>query len=335
MKYENIKITMLGYSGTGKTSYMISMYSFMKLGVNGFTFSEQDLDRDLELTEMWEALIDDRKWPDPNPSNVKEYTFDFSYAFQPIMGFEWFDYRGGALLDRSSNEDVQELTKRVKQSDCLFLCISADDLMLETKMKRARAIRADRMNLLIRQIGEAVKPTAKKPFPVAFVITKFDLYPNSDPEPVVDAIKELFPTFWNTHGWVVSICPVSLGKELGQDFNKGEIDPVNVHIPVGFAIYCKLYKEKIQQKIIQQNLKNKENELSQKLEELNKKNFFFKWLESDEIDATNYHLERGREKIEVVTQELDETNQKLNLLTQEMIQNCFIYLNGHEGGFDV
>lgn len=336
MKYQNIKITMLGYTGTGKTCYMISMYAFMKLGINGFTFSEQDLDRDLELTELWEALIDNRKWPDSNPDNVKKYTFDFNYAFQPIMGFEWLDYRGGALSDSSSKEDVQELTKQVKRSDCLFLCISAEDLQLTTKMKRARAIKADRMNVLIKEIGAALKPTASQPFPVVFVVTKFDLYPNSnDPGQVIDAIRELFPTFWDSPGWITSICPVSLGKELAENFDEGEIDPVNVHIPVAFAIYCKLYKQKIEQKISQQKLKQEESELSNNLRNLKRRNVLVRIWKGEEIDSTAYNIEKKREQIEKASKELDEITQKLSLLSQEMIQSCFIYLNGKEGGFDV
>ncbi|BAY66422.1 hypothetical protein NIES22_65610 [Calothrix brevissima NIES-22] len=336
MSYGNIKVTMLGYSGTGKTCYMISMYAFMKLGLNGFTFSEKDLDRDLELTEMWEALIDNRKWPDPNPSNVKNYTFDFNYAFQPIMSFEWLDYRGGALSDTSSKEDVQELTKQVKQSNCLFLCISAEDLQLTTKMKRARAIKADRMNVLIKEIAEAVKPTANQPFPVVFVITKFDLCPNpDDQETVIKAIQELFSTFWDSPGWFVSICPVSLGKELGEDFADGEIDPVNVHLPVTFAIYCKLYKHKIEQKINQQKLKQEESELNKQLINLKNRNILGRIWKGSEINSTAYNIEKRKEQIAEASKGLDEITQKLNLLSREVMESCFVYLNGQEGGFDV
>ncbi len=81
MSNSKIRITMLGYEGVGKTCYMIGMYAFMKLGINGFTFSEQDLDRDLKLIEMWEVLIDERHWPEQNHENIKEYTFDFNHAF--------------------------------------------------------------------------------------------------------------------------------------------------------------------------------------------------------------------------------------------------------------
>jgi GTPase SAR1 family protein len=334
MEYQNIKITMLGYTGTGKTCYMIGMYAFMKLGINGFTLSEQDLDRDLNLTEMWEFLIDKRTWPKGSTQNIN-YIFDFNYAFQPIMGFEWLDYRGAALSDSCSKEEVQKLIEQIKQSDCLFLCISAEDLQLTSKMKRARAIKADRMNVLISEIGKAVKPTANKPFPVSFVITKFDQYPKSnDPQQVIEAIKEIFPTFWTSPGWIVSVCPVSLGKELGENFEEGEIDPVNVHIPVSFAIYCKLYTQKIQEKIRLQELKNKTGQLNDQLVNLKSKNVFVRIWKGDEIDSTSSSIEKTAEELEKANQGLDETTKKLNLLSDEMMQTCFIYLNGEEGGFN-
>jgi len=340
MSYENIKITMLGYTGTGKTCYMISMYAFMKLGINGFTFSEVDLDRDLELTEMWEALIDKGKWPDPNPDNVIEYTFDFNYAFQPIMSFDWLDYRGGALADSPKKEDVQKLIERVKSSSCLFLCISAEHLQIREKMKRDRAIKASKMNVLMTEIGKALKPNEKRPFPVVFVITKFDQYPNPEnSQEVVDTLKELFPTFWESPGWLVSICPVSLGRDLKKDAQTeqftGEIDPVNVHIPVAFAIYCKLYEQKIQQQIKHQELKKEESELSDKLQNLQRRNVFVRIWKGEEIDNTVSSIERKKEQMEKFSQELDEISQKLSLLSREMMQSCFVYLNGQEKTLDV
>ena len=36
------------------------------------------------------------------------------------------------------------------------------------------------------------------------------------------------------------ICPVSLGRELCDDPDNGNIVPVNVHLPVVFAVYSQL-----------------------------------------------------------------------------------------------
>ncbi|NET25889.1 MAG: hypothetical protein F6K01_10745 [Okeania sp. SIO1I7] len=40
--------------------------------------------------------------------------------------------------------------------------------------------------------------------------------------------------------WLVMICPTSLGKELAQDMEKGAIEPLNLHVPVAFLLYCVL-----------------------------------------------------------------------------------------------
>jgi len=57
MKLEDIKITMLGTTGAGKTSYLLGMYAVMQTGVQGFTLAAKDMDLDLELTQRWEKLI--------------------------------------------------------------------------------------------------------------------------------------------------------------------------------------------------------------------------------------------------------------------------------------
>lgn len=53
----DIKITMLGASGTSKTCFMIGMYAAMREGVRGFTFSTSDWDLDLKLDEDWERIL--------------------------------------------------------------------------------------------------------------------------------------------------------------------------------------------------------------------------------------------------------------------------------------
>lgn len=238
---DDIKITILGTTASGKTCYLLGMYSQMQIGIKGFSLHAKDFNTHMELDEKIAALIYEEKyrlWPEPNPDNIIEYSFDFCYGLKPLVGVNFLDYRGGVLSDFSSKDDVQQLIKQVKQSDCLFLCISAENLLLTSQMKRARAIRADRINLLIREICIALQPTANKPFPVVFVLTKFDLYPDPNHlQRVIESIQELFPTFWEFPGWIVNICPVSLGRELATNQDSGEIKPINCHIPLLFSAY--------------------------------------------------------------------------------------------------
>lgn len=237
---DDMKITILGTNGSGKTCYLLGMYSKMQMGIEGFSLHTKDFNTHMELNEKIAALIYYKtyeRWPYPTCESI-ECSFDFCYGLKPLVGVNFLDYRGGALADSSKKEDVQKFIEQVKQSDCLFLCISAENLLLTSQMKRARAIRADRINLLIREICIALQPTANKPFPVVFVLTKFDLYPDPNhPQRVIESIQELFPTFWEFPGWIVNICPVSLGRELATNQDSGEIKPINCHIPLLFSAY--------------------------------------------------------------------------------------------------
>ena len=119
-KLEDIKITMLGTTGAGKTSYLLGMYAVMQTGVQGFTLSAKDIDMDLDLTERWEQLISlegEDRWPAPNAAATEHYAFDFSYGFRPLIGFEWLDYRGLALSDRSGQVSFDPETKMAIEPD--------------------------------------------------------------------------------------------------------------------------------------------------------------------------------------------------------------------------
>ena len=245
MKLKDIKITMLGTTGAGKTSYLLGMYAAMQSGIQGFTLSAKDIDLDLELTERWEQLISLQgadRWPVPNAGVIEHCYFDFNYGFRPIMGFEWIDYRGLALSDRSNEHDVQELSKYLSDSECVFLTISGEHLQDKVTPTTVREIKSDRMNQFLQlYISNKYKPTSTKPFPIAIIITKYDLCHHRKKEEVVEDVKKLFQALFTPNsGWLVMICPVSLGKEIKADSDNGMIVPVNVHLPVVFAVYSQL-----------------------------------------------------------------------------------------------
>ncbi|MEO0684704.1 MAG: hypothetical protein AAFY76_06550 [Cyanobacteria bacterium J06649_11] len=332
MSFGDIKVTMLGYTGAGKTCYMAAMYAVMKLGISGFNFSEQDLDRDLHLTDEWDALIDQHVWPQPSDENAakKPYKFKFTYGFKPVMNFEWLDYRGGALSDSSSQADVQTLRNHIQQSSCLLFCISAEDLA-RPKMQRVRKSRADRMMSFV---SDSIQPSENRPFPVVFVITKFDQYPEpNDAEGVVERIKEIFPTFWASPGWLTSVCPVSLGKGLHEDPANGEIDPVNVQMPVIFALFCQLYEEKIRREAQLSNLANHQSNLSRSYQDIQKlpwwKKRIINWSQSTDIEKnTQRQLDNAVRKAGSAKSEVDALTDKLRLLSSDMMQKTFVFLNG-------
>lgn len=325
MKLEDIRIIMLGTSGAGKTSYLLGMYAIMQTGVQGFTLSAKDLDLDLELTERWEKLISvkgEDRWPTPNAAAMEHYNFSFSYGFRPLIGFEWLDYRGLALSDRSTEQDVQELVQYLAKSQCLFLCISGEYLVESVTPKTVREVKSDRMNQFIQQyISENQHPSNQQPFPVAIVITKYDLCHHRDQDDIISDVQKLFQALFTPDtGWLTMICPVSLGKELCDDLDNANIVPVNVHLPVVFAVYAQLRAYGIK-------CKGQRDRLTSLIDEIKKSNSLVQLFKNKELN--NYTAE-----LEDCVNEIVAVEENMRLLSQEL-QQVSLYFSGSEVTADV
>ncbi len=325
MKLEEIKITMLGTTGAGKTSYLLGMYAVMQTGVQGFTLAANDMDLDLELAQRWEKLISlkgEDRWPTPNAAAMENYGFDFSYGFRPLMSFQWLDYRGLALSDRSTEQDVADLVQYLKESACLFLCISGEHLVNEITPSTVREIKSDRQNQFIQQyISVNKQPDSQNPFPVALVITKYDLCHHRNKEEIIADVKRLFQALFTPNsGWLVMVCPVSLGRELCDDPDNANIVPVNVHLPVVFAVYSQLRAYGLK-------LKSDPDRLAAELEAIKQKNALIQILKAGQLREQTAQLEACQAEIATV-----EANMKL--LSQEL-QQASLYFNGSEVTADV
>ena len=325
MKLNDIKITMLGTTGAGKTSYLLGMYAVMQTGVKGFTLAAKDMDLDLELIQRWEKLISlkgDERWPAPNAAAMEYYGFDFCYGFSPLMGFQWLDYRGLALSDRSTEQDVAELVQYLEESACVFLCISGEYLTREITPKTVREIKSDRMNQFVQQyISNNNNPNSQQPFPVAIIITKYDLCHHRDREDVIADVKKLFQALFTPNsGWLVMICPVSLGRDLGDDPENANIVPVNAHLPVVFAVYSQLRAYGLK-------LKGDREVQTIEVEAFKRKNPLYQLLKAEKIK------ERGRE-LETTEVEITAVEENMKLLSQEL-QQASLYFNGDEVTADV
>ena len=325
MKLENTKITMLGTTGAGKTSYLLGMYAVMQTGVQGFTLAAKDMDLDLELTERWEKLISlegEDRWPIPNAAAMEHYSFDFSYGFRPLMSFEWLDYRGLALSDRSTEQDVVDLAQYLRESQCLFLCISGEHLVGEITPATVRELKSDRMNQFIQQYVSTQKhPHPQNPFPVTIVITKYDLCHHRERDEIIADVKKLFQALFTPNsGWLVMICPVSLGRELRDDLGSGKIIPVNAHLPIVFAVYAQL-------RAYGMELKANQEERTQEIAKFKQTNPVMQLLKAGQIQKQNEQLQTSEAEIATI-------EENMQLLSQQL-QQASLYFNGSEVTADV
>ncbi|MDJ1182535.1 TRAFAC clade GTPase domain-containing protein [Roseofilum casamattae] len=320
---DKVKITMLGTTGSGKTCYMIGMYAYMAIGYNGLTFHAKNLDLDLELSNRYDNLVDNKgedRWPPPTQlGESKNYVFSLNYGFKPVIDFEWWDYRGGALKDQENKEDTQALFKNIKDSSSLFISISGEYLKDQKGAQKLRsAVR--RVNTLINKLLSSRSISPENPYPVAVVVTKFDLCKDLSKEEIIDRVQGLFQGFFTENsGFFVMICPVSLGLELADNPSQGQIEPINLALPVFFAVYSEFKQQYVARKNKLSSEKTKVSNLQT--------GRIRQWFKRSEIRD-------GKERIKSLGNEIEEEIEpKLRLLCREL-RKVTLFLNGQEVEID-
>ena len=316
------RITMLGTAGAGKTCFLVGMYADMSGGRRGFTFSTNP-DDDLDLSDKWSRLIEagPDRWPLPTSAQPKSYTFGFNYGFRRIMEFDWIDYRGGALSDGSTEADVQELKRYLKQSSCVMLCVSGEHLQEPKNASVVRArTRIGRMNSFLTELREELGRQKKELPAVIIVVTKSDYCSSRPREEIEEQIRDLFnPLFSPDSGWLVSIGSVSLGAGLAADTEKGEIAPDNIHLPLVFSIYRVLHERADQQ---QSKLYEGIGQLTEIENEWGR---LKRWWRSEEIKQILRETEEDEEKLVTLQEDLQ-------LLVTELteLREFRVYYDGEE-----
>lgn len=351
-----MKITMIGNTSSGKTCYMLCMYAFMSMGLNGFTLNTTDPDQDIQLMDQWEELSEENNLPTATVAKsqdepVYNYNFNFNYGARPLINFEWIDYRGGALTSDSSSDDANVLRENARESDCLFLCVPADiliDRIVEedgtvnnrAKLKAAssRRLAVGKVNSILSLIQEDIQQKQGKDttIPIAILITKFDLiFGKRSKDEITRDIQELFnPLFTPDSGWWTMICPVSLGKDItikknnGSQQLLGEVDPINVQIPLIFAIYSQLRKDAMNVEYALASTKQKLSD-QQKEQEIMQSKLLVKIFKPGDLKRANANISGSVSQIGKIEEQQKLVAQKMQRVSQEL-ENIPMFLGDQE-----
>jgi len=184
---------MLGHSSAGKTTYMAALYYRMVNGLynykmrydrwanywykrytkgnNNYTIEESEQEeKDLNLISSNVA-----KGIYPPPTAIRqEYVFKMQYKYFNEIEFNWFDYRGGALMERSNqSSDSASLIEKIKYSDALIVFLDG------TKLEQSLSKNEREFRRLVYLIKNAISNISvgddDSYYPISFVITKDDL----------------------------------------------------------------------------------------------------------------------------------------------------------------
>lgn len=325
----NYKFTILGETGSGKTCYLLGMYYEMAMGVAGYNLVTKNPDDDKNLTLRYEILNDKKRGKSrfPDPSDVmQKYIFRLQYAYQTILSFEWIDYPGGWLdpkIKDTNTAQYQEVAKNISESSALFICIDGANLLGNNTNKKIRAVKTKCARNINSYLGEF---EGRLP-PIAMIVTKYDLCENdTNADEVKEILEESFESLFVRDNVFVSIIPVSLGATLQDDSYSGDLEPLNIHLPIlmgmDFALVDKLHEGK---EIIESQTSDIEQKKRWKEDE---EDSFFLWRDDDYINRLENEIKELETFKENNLQLARYFKKSLNRVNRDLEEVEMIFRNG-------
>ena len=324
------KFTILGETGSGKTCYLLGMYYEMTMGVAGYTLTTQNPDDDKNLTVRYEMLNDKQRgqsrFPDPSDS-MQKYNFNLQYAYENILPFEWIDYPGGWLDPKfkdTNNQQYQAVEKNIKESDMLFICIDGANLTGSSPNRKIRNVKS--------KCGRNISPylaefNGKLP-PIAMIVTKFDMCEaDTDAGEVKEIIEEAFEGLFQRDDVFIAIVPVSLGATLQDDSYSGDLDPLNIHLPILMGINFSLIKMlEYGRYLIEDAKSNIRVADSIKRDE---EDSFFLWRDNKKINRMKQYIEDTQKDIEHDKKVAQYFKKSLYRVNRDLAEIDMIFANGN------
>lgn len=201
-----MNILMIGHSRSGKTSYMAGLYRLYGDDPKGFGLWMSDTTKREKLTKLG---INVEKGIYPEGTDIaEEYKFWLQYDNSLLIPFNWYDYRGGALLESSkTSKDAEDLVKRISNADALIVFLDGEKITRMTDDELE-----DEYEVLMWAIQKAIsnKSSDDNYYPVSFVITKGDLYDNYSDLIDSPGIDFFFPLLKNIAKSKNSVCMIGV-----------------------------------------------------------------------------------------------------------------------------
>ena len=242
---EETKFTILGESLSGKTCYLLAMYSEMSQSIHGYSIVAQDDRLDTELLESFENLDDEsiskERFPGATDQTVT-YLFNLNYANKPIMPFKWIDYPGRIMRDKN-DEDYPKVAQNIRESSTLFICVDGELLVGDNTARKIKNVKRKCSMTINRYFGKYFEAGGHLP-PVGIILTKADLFRHdTNDEEIRIILEEAFSPLFVAENIKIGVIPVSLGENISDDNYSGEVEPVNIHLPIFMGIFFALNEQ--------------------------------------------------------------------------------------------
>lgn len=338
------QITILGMSGAGKTCYLLGLYYKMGSGMKGYTITT-DEDTDVQLRDRYAKMCDQSLGIERFPvgtDNISKYTFNLECGYKPIMSFDWVDYPGGILNRKNEGnlDEYEDVKKSINQSSSLFICVDGSLLVgddIEEKIDRVK----DGCSSVINTFFSEYFASNNQLPPTAIVVTKYDLcHQDTDEDELCEIIEEAFSPFFvkDENLKIVTIIPVSIGKNIMDNDYSGRLKPMNIHLPIFMGIWFALSK-KIQdyaKKIdLEKDESNKEVDRlrNKRAKEENKLIFKNKNEIQRLADRIRDKESKNAKKNQEMGEFLDAMSNNSDKLIKELETIPYVYINGERSSF--
>lgn len=210
-----MKIVELGHTGVGKTTYMSALYETLQKPVEGFSLkaaAREDHQRFLLLADK----IKKGEYPAPTDQR-REYNFNLQYLARDIFGFDWSDYRGGALLEAQENQQAQVLAQDLQTADGILLFCDSQALL-------AKNPRQTQLGRMINLVNYALNNRPYQPLSLVIVLTKADLVTQVDSQ-MLAPLQSLIEAIKLSNSVKGAIVPIACGPKA-----------INIEIPLLFLL---------------------------------------------------------------------------------------------------
>ncbi|TYK44296.1 TRAFAC clade GTPase domain-containing protein [Actinomadura decatromicini] len=246
-----VMTSVLGASGSGKSTYLLALYATMSRGVNTCTLHEVDSNRDVELSDGWRDLGESGRPPEQTGAAPRQHVFVYSRDMKRLANLHWTDFRGGALasfVGPDGSPDAADMLRQVSLAHGVFLVVDGEHFRKPIAPNQREAVSRDS---LLQRMSSVLTDTltgrtaAGRPLPaITILITKADLIEWNLPgasrrlEDLVAEIRSLLPVAFQRRV-CTAVCPVSVGpleSVASGAVRPDSVAPDSVHLPVMFTL---------------------------------------------------------------------------------------------------
>lgn len=327
------KITLIGLSGSGRSSYIPVMAQSLSRGFRlfegqmlnvGSTTLEQAVQLRVEYQRMKKG-----KWPLGTLESIN-YNFYCSLGHDLITEFNIKDYRGGILsCDDDEIEEQEDLFYSFENSDAILFFIGADDVRNALKDDDIRIAKIDYLLVIYEHL--LCKGIIESKTPIMVVISKSDLLSDIEKKQAKDfVLSALHPLFGTGSNLMAAIVMINLGRKLKKNEQcemEGElfVNPTqgNIYVPFLFSLFCiisNMLKDNLGKlKSVQLSDSTVEGEIRSKIIE----NLFINFFSSREYN--NYESNKEIDSEKKILRILFGTISKIKYV---LLSEADVYING-------